>query len=706
MRDREDRIVEAYEDTFTWIFKSQDTSWISFAEWLKNSQGDSQLYWITGKPASGKSTLMKFIGTRPQTRELLAQWAGSLPLLTASFYFWNSGAEIQMSQAGVLRSLLFQILNEYPNLLPIVLAERWEVASLFRFNQSPFTVEELRVAFKRLAQNVQHYKICFFIDGLDEFDGDHMELVRLIAGITTCSNIKICVASRPWTVFEDAFRAKPSLLLQDLTKRDIDHFVTSNFRKDSNFEEFEKHEPEAAQQILGAIVEKAAGVFLWVHLVTTSLLSGLKNGDRVADLNKRLELLPDDLESLYEKILQSLDPFYLEHALQYFDLMKSARQPLTLLDLSFADEDPGFVPECKVKPISADERRYRAETMRRRLNSRCKGLLEVARDRCPAAELNVLSRTSGLLTEIIDASEATSTVQYLHQTVKDYLENERRWASLLDKRSWTYDPHMALLRSFVAQFKVECPEFLDRDRFSKHVEHILYQARRCEFCSAESSLSVDYIPLLQTFDLTAQKLSDESLGRINGPPRIKGDHWTKTQNIVAHLKPPGTHESLDTSLLSLAVRLNLQYFVKSRIQRGCLEKRGHIMCPLLYDAVIEGIYVPSSSHFQRPSLDMVKLLLSNMADPNYKIGNLTVWQKLVSDLALMNDGDLLVFIQQPWEEISYEFLRHGAAGTIGIPPVPVYTTTKTWQGSFISVAIKWSRLTKKHKIQFRCLPRL
>ena len=66
MIDRENRIATAHESTFQWIFQddqSQDQQshslrWSSFREWLET---DNQLYWITGKAGSGKSTLMKFL---------------------------------------------------------------------------------------------------------------------------------------------------------------------------------------------------------------------------------------------------------------------------------------------------------------------------------------------------------------------------------------------------------------------------------------------------------------------------------------------------------------------------------------------------------------------------------------------------------------------------------------------------------------------
>jgi ABC-type thiamine transport system ATPase subunit len=53
MDNREERILEAHEKTFRWIFKDSP-----FKHWLESKTG-SNLFWISGKAGSGKSTLMK-----------------------------------------------------------------------------------------------------------------------------------------------------------------------------------------------------------------------------------------------------------------------------------------------------------------------------------------------------------------------------------------------------------------------------------------------------------------------------------------------------------------------------------------------------------------------------------------------------------------------------------------------------------------------
>ena len=358
---RDGRIAEAYAKTFTWIFGNGNDRWVSFANWLRGNDG---IYWITGKPGSGKSTLMKYIYNDQRTLELLEEWAAPSHLITAVFYFWNSGVEIQMSQEGLLRSLLYQILRQVPELLPRLFPGQWEVSALFGTSSCDWSQNSLRSALRHLSVQAQDLKFCLFVDGLDEFDGDHVELTNFLMDLAASPNIKLCAASRPWNEFQDSFKSRPSLLLQDLTHDDIKHFVSSRFHSDRYFAELEARESDLAKGLVDKVVEKAAGVFLWVQLVVRSLLSGLRNGDRVSDFQKRLDLLPPDLENLYQKILDSLDPFYFEHAVQFFELVKTAEEPLSLLEFSFADEEPEFLLTCPVHKLTPEDNTYRAEVMK------------------------------------------------------------------------------------------------------------------------------------------------------------------------------------------------------------------------------------------------------------------------------------------------------------------------------------------------------
>jgi hypothetical protein len=100
MHDRYHAIAEAHRTTFEWVFDptsfppSDPRSSITLKDWLIAGTG---IYWVSGKPGSGKSTFLKYLCDCPRTMDHLRIWAGSERLATASFYFWTGGTEMQRS---------------------------------------------------------------------------------------------------------------------------------------------------------------------------------------------------------------------------------------------------------------------------------------------------------------------------------------------------------------------------------------------------------------------------------------------------------------------------------------------------------------------------------------------------------------------------------------------------------------------------------
>lgn len=137
------------------------------------------------------------------------------------------------------------------------------------------------------------------IDGLDEFEGDHTDPVNWVKDLVAWPHVKVCVSSRPWILFEDAFKTYPSLAMQDFTFNDIEMYVCDQFASNKGFSSLQTAEPDYAAKLISGITTKASGVFLWVVLVVRSLLSGLASGDRISDLEAGLDSLPSDLESLF-----------------------------------------------------------------------------------------------------------------------------------------------------------------------------------------------------------------------------------------------------------------------------------------------------------------------------------------------------------------------------------------------------------------------
>lgn len=197
MTEREQRIQDAYGNSFHWNFDDDVTP---FKQWLATGRN---VFWVHGKAGSGKSTLFKRIARHPQTKDLLLQWACKGRLVFAVYYFWSSGTEMQSSQTGLLQSVMFQILHQCLELIPIASARRWaaekdEFIELTQFNS--WTREELSAAIESiLAHGQLSSRFCFFVDGLDEFSGDHYQLVKDFDRLSWFPAVKFCVSSRPAT---------------------------------------------------------------------------------------------------------------------------------------------------------------------------------------------------------------------------------------------------------------------------------------------------------------------------------------------------------------------------------------------------------------------------------------------------------------------------------------------------------------------------
>ncbi|KAL4725713.1 hypothetical protein ACLX1H_007864 [Fusarium chlamydosporum] len=256
MDGREIRITKASKETFKWIYESPTTDvlpWASFRAFLQREEAG--VYWITGKPGSGKSTLMKYLMMNHRTYDLLRRWAPE-GVITGAFYFWNSGDSMQMSIEGLLRTLLVKSLQQLPKYITKQLfPNRWEALTLFNEDDTPWTWHELSLALQELVLNVCHHRKFFFlIDGLDEFSGDHSLLTGFLLDLSmSASNLKICTSSRPWVNFEDAFGNKPHLMLQDLTRKDIECYVRSSFRESPAFMDLEQRDSRHAKGLMSAI---------------------------------------------------------------------------------------------------------------------------------------------------------------------------------------------------------------------------------------------------------------------------------------------------------------------------------------------------------------------------------------------------------------------------------------------------------------------
>ncbi|KAK7998223.1 hypothetical protein PG989_006263 [Apiospora arundinis] len=429
----------------------------SFISWL---QDDGGVFWITGKPGAGKSTLMKYICLHENLTPYLDMWATGSGLALGRFFFWKPGTAAQKSIQGLFRGLLFSLLESSPDLIPTAFPDLWDMdeASTVAL---PVTLEyrDIIKAFRNVLQDAlrtSKYKVAFFIDGLDEFEGRHLELLQeLDSWVKTYPNhVKCCVSSREYSIFQEYLSVYPTIQLHKLTERDIrrsvEHrlnHIPGHLRLDST----------GMKKIQEKVALKAEGVFLWVSLVLGSIEDGMFSGSSVSELVARIEHCPVELEDLFEQLLKSIhqaDRKFAFSALKWVlyilrrrdEIANASAAPPTFLSPSERSHAMGLslVEISALETTENDlwEKDFTDKndwevfipTSCRKVYGKCKGLLEVRGN---------LDGENSML---------EAHVALTHRSVIEFLETAHTRA-FLDQGNTGFDPFQATMRGFLAFLK-------------------------------------------------------------------------------------------------------------------------------------------------------------------------------------------------------------------------------------------------------------
>ncbi|KAJ9415906.1 hypothetical protein QL093DRAFT_2625012 [Fusarium oxysporum] len=398
-------------------------SWASFNSWL---QSDDKLFYIQGKPGSGKSTLVKFILDQEQTKDLVQRWSPDATIL--SYFFWKIGSEEQKSIKGLWCSLLYQRLQDQQQLILSILQRFNHLSRHSEYHD--WAMKDLKTVWDYLA-NMDNRHLCIFVDGLDEIRNED-GFSKLLGSIDTISmfpEIKMCVSTRPEARIIRWLKTKKAagILLEDLTRYDMLVFVQKRFRELSPNSQVSS---ETSRNLRWQLVDKAQGVFLWLYLATRSVIDGIENMDSEDMLFARLNALPGDLESLYIDLWQRMNaksPVYLETARRYFRyVLQESFHPIVI---QIGQDDmllsrPSIVqiacaenPELQEKllngtgTIGLPEVLRRCEDTTASIHNRCAGLLEVHLEKHYQRVYEKLENNSNAFGEVV----------FIHRTAHDFL---------------------------------------------------------------------------------------------------------------------------------------------------------------------------------------------------------------------------------------------------------------------------------------------
>lgn len=423
------QVESAYGASFQWLYEKIE---LGFENWLKD---DNVLYWIRGKPASGKSTLMKFACANPRTSAAIGSRRGLVA--QASFFFHDRGSSVQKSFVGLLQGILYQVLHEVPRLIDCLDSEFFaSAAALSALQELPSSTSESRLleasvlesALNQiLRQNLLELNILLFIDALDEFSGRHEGLAKFLRDITSEANksistkLKICFSSRPLNVFLDYFSAVPGFYIQDHTRNDVKIVVDTILRESHRMRAIMESPTNAKRSDAIRFAEKicslADGVFLWVRLVLDELLEEFTEGASLEQLSTDLAGLPRDLDEYYTRILQQISSNHREDTLILMDLVRCAPRQLDVETFAalWRNRQRTILDEFDISVASPDEELE----FRRLIRSRSRGLIETTHRTDNPSAHNVSENAIG-----------PEVVQFIHQTVRSFSEKSSTRALL------------------------------------------------------------------------------------------------------------------------------------------------------------------------------------------------------------------------------------------------------------------------------------
>ncbi|RYC59435.1 hypothetical protein CHU98_g6770 [Xylaria longipes] len=427
MNSRENSIPTAAMDTCAWIFKhAKFQRWTTIAE--------PQILWILGHPGTGKSTLIKYISQWPYQ----SSKDGSKSQHITSFYFYNLGAQLQRTANGFIRSILFQLLKQFPDCLESF--EEYQIQLdidakeeqiLGGLNLSNLLENTLRSVLKVTP-------VWLFIDALDECrdemsdPNDETEEVRgLIRDLTNLQQIlgssthhlRICCSCRhyPNIASKDG---DLKIFTEIENVADIKAFVERELQ-----EGIAEAEAGVTVRLQNAIAKNALGSFQWTKLVTSKALSMHRAGKSTTQITRQVQTAPRQLSTLYHNILKSVPQEDRARSLQLFQWACFSNEPLNTAQLrvlmnvqlepgaqsySSLEEHPDFIE---------------SEAQMERLVQSLSGGLAILQDSYIHHESS--STSSSLRSFSTDSSsqisEATTTdtwpqkLYLIHQSVKDYL---------------------------------------------------------------------------------------------------------------------------------------------------------------------------------------------------------------------------------------------------------------------------------------------
>jgi hypothetical protein len=326
-------------------------------------------------------------------------------------------------------------------------------------------------------------------------------------------------------------------------------------------------------------------------------------------------LFPSDLQMYFKHILDSIDKVYQSQTAQIFQMCLYTASPLSVVVLTFIEKEranPDYAIIAEAQSLTNEEIILVRRKMKKYLNARCKGLLEINID--PEEKFSLRYK-----------------IDFLHRTVRDFLRSNELQQMLQSQAPEGFDANVSLCRATLAQVKLLQQEELSSTSatsgaLTRLTRELMVYAKEIELIHGRSEFKI-----LDELDRFHAQHTKSAMPFIR-THRELGD-W---EEVVS--------ESLGGVFLAWAIDAKLHLYVARKLEHNPNLMHHYTDRPLLdialrYRMYNEAIY---------PDSRLVQLLLQYGADPNQKTGygaRSTVWALFLG--ALENSQDL---VTQEWQE--------------------------------------------------------
>lgn len=257
---------------------------------MSDPSGETRLFCLSGMPGTGKSTLAAMT-IRHLQQVFLSQ--------SCQFHFFMESQPTKKSLAYCLRSIAFQVASTHDMFATRLLRLHQDVGDAL--SSQRYQTIWAKVFEGILFKLDVGYTLHWVIDAVDEAESAQA-FMKLLSQMQSCSCIKVMLLTRPNKDIATTMAQRAQAAVSDtITVRDTAQDIRGYVR--SVVAETLPKESHIQGEVIKQILLRTEGSFLWARLALDSLQHSWHT---LGDIQKAMDVIPNDMQSLYRNMLLSV----------------------------------------------------------------------------------------------------------------------------------------------------------------------------------------------------------------------------------------------------------------------------------------------------------------------------------------------------------------------------------------------------------------